>query len=69
MGVTSLNPSFSPVNRLFALYKSVHEKHGACLIGYLCTLIFAPFIRVDEFHLWIISLFDLCGSLDNGGPL
>ena len=49
MGVTSLYPSFSPVNRLFALYKSVNGKHGACLIGYLCTLIFAPFIRVDEF--------------------
>ena len=57
-------PFFHPflVNKHFALYSSVHGKHGACLIGYLCTSIFAPFIRVDEFHLWIICLFDLCGS-------
>ena len=54
------------MNWPFALYLSVHEKRGACLIEYLCTSIFAPFIWVDEFHLWIISLFDLCGSSDKG---
>ena len=53
---------FFLVNWHFALYLSVHGKHGACLIGYLCTMIFAPFLGVDEFYLWIISLFDLCGS-------
>ena len=51
-----------PVNWHFALYKSLHGKHGACLSGCLCTSISAPFIQVDEFRLWIISLFDLCGS-------
>ena len=58
------HPFFHPfvVNWHFAIYLSVHEKHGACLFGYLCTLNFAPFILVDEFHLWIISLFDLCRS-------
>ena len=50
------------MNWRFALYLFVHEKYGACLIAYLCTSIFAPFIWVDEFHLWIISLFDLCES-------
>ena len=58
------HPFFHPflLNWHFALYKSVHGMHGACLIGYLCTYIFAPFIRVDKFRLWIIYLFDLCGS-------
>ena len=51
-----------PVNRHFALYKYVHGKHGACLIGCLCFSISTPFIQVDEFHFWIVSLFDLCGS-------
>ena len=46
----------------FALYQSVHRKHEACLIGCLCTSISAPLIWVDSFHLWILSLFDLCGS-------
>ena len=57
-------PFFHPflMNWRFALYLSVHEKRGACLIGYLCTSIFAAFIWVDEFHLWIISLSDLCES-------
>ena len=57
-------PFFHPflVNWHFALYLSVNEKRGVCLIGYLCTLIFAPSIWVDEFHLWIIFLFDICGS-------
>ena len=50
------------VNWHFALYLSVHQKCVACLIWYLCTSSFAPFIWVDEFHLWIISLFELCGS-------
>ena len=50
------------MNWCFALYLSVHEKRGACLIEYLCTLIFALFISVDELYLWIISLFDLCES-------
>ena len=50
------------MNWLFALYLSVYGKRGACLIEYLCTWIFAPFIWVDEFHLSIISLFDLCES-------
>ena len=60
MSRSFLHPSL--VNWHFALYLSVHGKHGACLIGYLCTSNFASFIRVDEFHLWIISLFDPCGS-------
>ena len=36
-------PFFHPflVNWHFALYLSVHEKRGACLIGYLYTSIFA----------------------------
>ena len=55
-------PILFAVNRHFALYKFVHGKHGACLIGYLCTSVFALFIQVDKFHLLIISLFDLCGS-------
>ena len=57
-------PLFYPflINWRFALNLSVHEKRGACLIEYLCTSIFAPFFWVDEFHLWIISLFDLCVS-------
>ena len=48
-------PFFHPflMNWRFALLK-----RGACLIEYLCTL----FIWVDEFYLWIISFFDLCGS-------
>ena len=50
------------MNWRFALYLSVHEKRGSCLIEYLCTSIFAPFIWVDEFHFWIISLFDLWGA-------
>ena len=62
--VIGSRPFFHPflVNWHFAFYLSVHEKRGACLIGYLCTLIFALFIRVDEVHLWIISLFDLFRS-------
>ena len=57
-------PFFHPflMSWRFALYLFVHEKRGACLIGYLCTSIFAPFTWVDKFHLWIISSFDLCGS-------
>ena len=39
------------VNRHFALYLSDNGKHGACLIGYLCTSTFAPFIRIGKFHL------------------
>ena len=63
IGVTSFFSSFSNEPAFcIILIKFVHGKHGACLIGYLCTIIFALFIRVDEFHLWIISLFDLCGS-------
>ena len=37
---------------------STLTEHGL----YLCTSISVPFIWVDEFHLWIISLFDLCMS-------
>ena len=46
-------PFFHPflVNWHFSLYLSVHGKHRACLIGYLCTSIFALFIRFDEYHL------------------
>ena len=39
-----------PVNRHFALYKYVHGKYGACLIGCLCSSISAPFIQVNEFY-------------------
>ena len=55
------------MNWHFALYRSVHGKHGACFIGYLCTSISAPFIGVDEIYLWMISLFDLCESCDKWG--
>ena len=50
-------PFFYPflMNWRFALYLFVHGKRWACLIEYLCASIFAPFIWVDEFHLWIIS--------------
>ena len=51
----------------FALYKSVHGKHGACLIGYLCTSIFTPSIQVYKFHLWIIPYFTSVGVGGGGG--
>ena len=37
--VIGSRPYFHPylVNWHFAFYLSVHEKRGACLIGYLCT--------------------------------
>ena len=66
--VCRLQRKFQNVLSLFAFFSSepafciilsVHGKHGACLIGYLCTSIVALFIQIDEFDLWIISLFEL----------
>ena len=53
----------------FALYKSVHGKHGACLIGYLCTSIFTPSIQVYKFHLWIIPYFTSVGVEIRGAAM
>ena len=38
--------------------KAFQGKHWTCLLGSLCTSIFAPFIRVDEFQLKIRSSSD-----------